>query len=155
VIEDFYAAKQAYLALARSSRSAGWDRFPDSDLQADRLLTALGWEKPQPALDAKRKPWSMDVRYALPADLARQITDERSEPGRQRIYAIRGVVVARTKRAAVEAVYGDASKHLRPKTTEVAEIGVTNLIYPVAVAHPDCLVIPGVERILRLEDLAG
>jgi hypothetical protein len=136
--ESYYDAKRALLVKAHDL--APTYGYYDLAKNIPHILAALGWDEPQPATDDRGKPvkvWRLPVKGALPGDVHQRLADashERAKANRVRWdFEPKGVVIAATKAAALDLVYGpDRKSYSRPKTTDVGEVAPTDLAYEAA-----------------------
>jgi hypothetical protein len=139
---NFYEAKRALQTVA------------DREVQympvrvKHAILAALGWPAPDPALDDAGKPiqvWALEVTPVLPADLSlrmRNASQARAFEARRRWdFRVSGALVARNKRDVVRRASATNSR-MKVKSTELGDpLPTTDLLYPIAAANPDHLVV--------------
>lgn len=144
--ETYYDAKRALYAKAETLKASYG--YADFVKNIDHVLNALGYEVPAPVLDERGKPlraWKCSVRSALPKDLADEFRDQSQRLAQERRlrwdHDVSGVIVAASKAAALDAIFGpDRKNWSRPKTTEIGEVSPASLDYEAATSHPGMLV---------------
>lgn len=135
----YYGAKRRLLRKAQEMQQAGAHRWYEFSTSINTTLDALGYEA-APALDDKGKPlkvWAVGLYYVLPDEPFGSWEVGPKTRGVRESADWTGYVVASTKTAAIDAIYGpDRTLFNRPKTGEVGAVDVTDLGYEAATRAP-------------------